>query len=217
VSRSTFTRLVFAAETIILTCIVVVVVHLFVAQPFRIERESMQETLREGQMILVDKLTPRLTGLARGDIVVFAPPERDGRSTTPFIKRVIGLPGDLVEIRDGLVYVNGTPLDESAYVYHGQPTEPVETVTSWYVPDGMLFVLGDHRADSTDSRSAWPGTIPQSSVIGRAALRYWPPGSMALLTPPAYPELRAATAGTRAAAAPGDQPGPATQASIARP
>jgi signal peptidase I len=211
VSRTAITRLLFAAETLLLTLIVVVGIQTFVAQPYQVERESMLDTLHEGQMVLVDKLTPRLTGLSRGDIVVFAPPPRDGDDGTPFIKRVIGLPGDVVELRDGQVHINGIALDESAYVYRGQPTLPTDGVSAWHVPAGQLFVLGDHRADSTDSRTGWLGLVPVDRVIGRAAIRYWPVEGAAMLGAPPYPELRAA------AGRPPDQPGPATQLSMSRP
>jgi len=209
VSRAPITRLLFAGETILLTLLVVVGVQTFVAQPYRVERESMLDTLQDGEMVLVDKLAPRLAGIARGDIVVFEPPPRAGDDGTPFIKRAIGLPGDLVELRDGLVVIDGVPLDESAYVYRGQPTLPTDTITTWEVPPAHLFVLGDHRVDSTDSRMGWLGMVPLERVIGRAAVRYWPVEAATMLSAPGYPELRAAAAET-------GQAGPATQVSIVR-
>jgi signal peptidase I len=174
----------------------------------------MLDTLHDGEMVIVDKLTPRLTGLARGDIVVFQPPPAEDDDGSPFIKRVIGLPGDLVELRDGAVRINGVPLDESGYVYRDQPTLPTDTLTAWELPAGALFVLGDHRIDSTDSRLGWLGMVPIDRVIGRAALRYWPPEAATVLAAPAYPELAAAAAARGDAVA--AQAGPATQGSMSR-
>lgn len=211
VSRAAITRLLFAVETVLLTLIVVVAVQSFVAQPYRVERESMLDTLQDGEMVIVDKLSPRLGGISRGDIIVFEPPARAGDDGTPFIKRVIGLPGDVVELVDGRVHINGVALDESAYTYRDQPTVPTDRISSWQVPADRLFVLGDHRSDSTDSRMGWLGMVPMERVIGRAALRYWPMESAAVLDAPAYPELRAAAAGGV------DQAGPATQVSMSRP
>lgn len=211
VSR-TPTRLLFAAETLLLTLVVVVGVQTFVAQPYRVERESMLDTLQDGTMVLVDKLVTRTGGLGRGDIIVFTPPDRDGDDGTPFIKRIIGLPGESVELRDGAVLIDGVPLDESGYVYEGQATLPTDTISRWQVSPGHLFVLGDHRQDSTDSRMGWLGEIPDEAVIGRAIASYWPLETATVLAAPAYPELTR-TAAVEAMA----QPGPATQASIARP
>ena len=148
------TRLLFAGETLLLTLIVVVGVQTFVAQPYRVERESMLDTLQDGEMVLVDKLSPRLGGISRGDIVVFEPPARPGDDGSPFIKRVIGLPGDRVELRDGDVLVNGIVLDEPyVFIERGvrQPTNPTGGGASeWLVPQGGLLVMGDHRDSSAD-------------------------------------------------------------------
>jgi signal peptidase I len=160
-------------ETILLTVVIFFVVQHFVAQPYQILQVSMEHTLDPGQYVLVDKISPVFSDYKRGDVIVFQPPagySEDGQDI-PFIKRVIGVAGDLVEIHDNSVYVNGVKLDE-AYVYEGQPTVPLNGQSSWRVPAGDLFVLGDHREESQDSRVFGP--IPKSSVIGRAWLRYWP-------------------------------------------
>jgi signal peptidase I len=136
--------------------------------------------------VLVDKLTPRFDDYSRGDIVVFEPPEawRQGGPSTPFIKRVIGLPGETIEIRGGSVFVNGTKLEED-YIYDLQPTLASDEPASWTVPDGQLFVMGDHRAASADSRVFGP--VDRGSVIGRAWLRYWPVAELGILPTPVYP------------------------------
>src|SRR4029079_4910455 len=96
-------------ETLVLTLIIFWVIQSFVAQPFKVQQVSMERTLEPEQYVLVDKLTPRFDPYKRGDIVVFDPPESwpDSGSGQPYIKRVIGIGGDTIELRDGLVYVNG--------------------------------------------------------------------------------------------------------------
>lgn len=161
-------------ETLVLTLLIFVGVQTFVAQPYQVEQESMETTVLPGEYILVDKLTPRFDGYKRGDIVVFHPPS--GFSTgpegdKPFIKRIIGLPGDTIDVRDGHVIVNGMQLNEP-YVFDGQPTEARPGTAHWAVPLDSYFVMGDHRQASTDSRDFGP--VAASQIIGRAWLRYWP-------------------------------------------
>jgi signal peptidase I len=160
------------AETIVLTLVIYFIVQTFVAQPFQIYQDSMERTLDPGQMVLVDKLSPHFSDYKRGDVIVFNPPAaaQEDSSGVPFIKRVIGVAGDTVEVKGGHVWVNGAELDEP-YVFDGQSTDPTTGQSKWTVPDGELFVMGDHRQQSQDSRVFGP--IPKSSVIGRAWLRYW--------------------------------------------
>jgi signal peptidase I len=185
------------AETLVLTLIIFFVIQTFVAQPYKVQQQSMEHTLEPDQYVLVDKLTPRFDTYKRGDIVVFTPPTawapEDG---TPFIKRVIGLGGDTIEVRDGSVYVNGTKINEP-YLYAAspggspQPTTVSGDASRWVVADGDLFLMGDHRENSQDSRTF--GEVPVSQVIGRAWLRYWPLNVFGILPTPTYPELASAT------------------------
>jgi signal peptidase I len=181
-------------ETLVLTLVIFFVIQTFVAQPYQVQQNSMERTLEPGQYVLVDKLTPRWDAYGRGDVVVFNPPATWTEDPTPFIKRVIGLPGDTVEVKDdGLVYVNGTALEEP-YTYAdadgvNEPTTASLDQHRWVVPEGQLFVMGDHRQKSADSRVFGP--ISVSDVIGRAFLRYWPVSTIAILQTPAYPELPA--------------------------
>jgi len=182
-------------ETLVLTLIIFLVIQNFVAQPYKVQQQSMEHTLEPEQYVLVDKLTPRLDDYKRGDIVVFNPPEDwaqpDG---TPFIKRVIGIGDDVIEIHDGVVYVNGTALEEP-YVYAEQPGDPPQPTTAsqdrWVVPADELFLMGDHRANSADSRVFGP--VPIENIVGRAWLRYWPMSVFGILPTPTHPELETAS------------------------
>jgi signal peptidase I len=184
-------------ETLVLTLIIFFVIQNFVAQPYKVQQLSMERTLEPEQYVLVDKLTPRFDTYKRGDIVVFEPPDQWGDEGTPFIKRVIGEPNDTVEIRDdGLVYINDQPLEEP-YLFADEPggdpqptTAPLEQAT-WTVPEGELFLMGDHRSNSADSRTFGP--VPIESVIGRAWLRYWPLNTFGPLASPTYPSPSPAT------------------------
>jgi signal peptidase I len=183
-------------ETLVLTVVIFLGIQTFVAQPYKVQQGSMENTLLPDQYVLVDKLTPRWATYSRGDIVVFDPPETwSSGGGVPFIKRVIGLPGDRVELRDGEVYVNDVQLDEP-YIFStngvAQTTEPAPGGQSeWLVPTGELLVMGDHRQDSADSRSF--GFVDITHVIGRAWLRYWPFDTFGVLPTPSYaaqaPEL----------------------------
>jgi signal peptidase I len=182
--------LVEIVETLVLTLIIFLVIQNFVAQPYQVKLKSMQHTLEPEQYVLVDKLTPRFDSYQRGDIVVFTPPEDWVDSNgTPYIKRVIGLAGDTVEIRDdGLVYIDDVALDEP-YIYgaDGGPsqatTAPLEQAR-WTIAEGELFLMGDHRSNSADSRTFGP--VETDQIIGRAWLRYWPLGTFGVLPTPTY-------------------------------
>ena len=129
----------------------------------RVENISMQPTLHEGQFILVNKLAYRLGDFNRGDVVVFHYPRNPEED---YIKRLIGLPGDTVSIQNGQVFVNNQVLEEP-YIA-AQP----DYSNVWHVPEGMLFVLGDNRNQSSDSHS-W-GFVPTDYVVGKALVIYWP-------------------------------------------
>ena len=177
-------------ETLVLTVLIFLGIQTFVAQPYKVQQLSMQHTLEPEQYVLVDKLTPRWAPYQRGDIVVFDPPETwsTGGAKVPFIKRVIGLPNDTVQLKDGLVYVNGIELNEP-YLFEEnglpQTTNPqAGGASEWIVPEGQLLVMGDHRENSADSRTFGP--IEIRNVIGRAWLRYWPFDTFGILPTPTY-------------------------------
>jgi signal peptidase I len=184
-------------ETLVLTLIIFLVIQTFVAQPYKVQQQSMEHTLEPDEYVLVDKLTPRFDTYKRGDIVVFSPPADWSREDdTPFIKRVIGLGGDTVDIRDGDVFIDGTKLDEP-YLFSTTTTDPPQPTTvagdehRWVIPAGEVFLMGDHRSNSADSRMFGP--VETEQVIGRAWLRYWPIDVFGILPTPDYPELAPTT------------------------
>ena len=213
--------------------VLALVIKSFVVQAFWIPSGSMENTLEVNDRVLINKLVYHLRPIHRGDIVVFdgtgswnfGPPadsnifskavsELEGivgisHDSAIYIKRVIGLPGDhVVCCNAGQVTVNGVPLSESSYLYPGdQPSAQKFNIT---VPPGRLWVMGDHRSVSYDSRGhqgdPGGGTIPESGVIGRAFVIIWPPSRAGILNIPAtfeQPQLNAQTAGAAANAAAG--------------
>jgi signal peptidase I, bacterial type len=179
-------------ETLVLTLVIFVVIQNFVAQPFQVKGSSMELTFADSDYVLVDRLTPRWSPYARGQVVVFQPPETVSDRKEPFIKRVIGVGGDTVEVRDGQVFVNGVALDEP-YLFHNASGIAEPTVAGdesrWVVPEGELLVMGDHRQASEDSRVFGP--IPISSVIGRGVVRYWPLSELGIIATPSYENVPA--------------------------
>ena len=156
-------------ETIVLTVLMFLVIRLAV-QNFNIDGHSMEPTLHNTELVLVDKWTYRFHTPARGDVIVFhAPPQ----PTQDYIKRIIGLPGDVITVQNTSVYVNGKLLTEF-YVKPQNQGNPYPPITNLIIPQHDYFVLGDNRMGSSDSRD-W-GCVPQQSIIGRAAIVYWPLG-----------------------------------------
>jgi signal peptidase I len=199
-------------ETLVLTLLIYLVIHNFVAQPFEVQQSSMVPTIVNGEYILIDKLTTRFDGYHYGDVIVFNPPSGSGLATNgvPFIKRIIGMPGDTVTLENGRVFITrpgSSPVRiEEPYVVteadgSTAPTLPrdVEQTTEWLVPDGSFFVMGDNRPDSQDSRAFGP--IGEDLILGRAWLRYFPLERIGILERPNYPALEVA-AGWAPTAAP---------------
>ena len=189
-------------ETPVLTLVIYLLIHNFIAQPFEVEQRSMVPTIVENEYVLIDKLTPRFDDYRRGDIVVFQPPSGFEQGGVPFIKRIIGLPGDTVALDNGRVYVTppgGTRVQLlEPYVARdvegvAEPTLPkdAESTTQWTVPDGQYFVMGDNRPESQDSR--FFGPIDRELIVGRAWLRYFPLDRIGLMDRPDYEGLPAGT------------------------
>lgn len=144
----------------------------FVAEPLGITTGSMEPTLRAGDSVLVTKFAYRFADPRRGDVVLFAAPG-DG---APTIKRVVGLSGDTVAVRDGVLFVNGEKTTED-YVDYGLTDSTFFGPTE--VPENRVFVMGDNRANSLDSRSYGP--VPQGELLGEVPLRIWPLGRAEVL------------------------------------
>ena len=155
------------ARTIVSSVLLALVLVVFVAQSFVVNGSSMEPTLHDGERLIVEKISYLVREPQRGDIIVFHPPIS---SNHPFIKRVIGLPGDTVEARDHQLLVNGLLITEEYLSESMQGNFGPITV-----PTDSVFVLGDNRNRSYDSRYNEVGCIPYNDVIGRALLRYWPP------------------------------------------
>jgi signal peptidase I len=151
------------AETVVPAIVIAVLIHVFLAQATRVYGQSMEPNLHTDMRLVVEKLSYRLHTPQRGDIVVLRVRPEDEL----LIKRVIGLPGDQVEIRDGKVYVNSQPLDEP---YLNQETRG--NLAARVVPPLHIFVMGDNRRASNDSRSFGP--IHMDNIVGKAWLSYWP-------------------------------------------
>lgn len=150
-------------ETLILAVVLFFGINAVSAR-VRVDGFSMRPTLDDGEFVLVSKLNYKLSNVQRGDIIVFHYPMDPEQE---LIKRVIGLPGDRIEVNEGIVYVNGQALEEP-YI-----AAPPAYSSQWNVPEDRLFVLGDNRNNSSNSHS-W-GFLPFENVVGKAVLIYWPP------------------------------------------
>ena len=177
-------------ESIIIAFLLAMVIRTFVVQAFKIPTGSMRPTLLEGDLILVnkfiygakipfaDKRLPAFRDFKRGDVIVFIYPEDTKKD---FIKRLVGLPGDEIEIKKGSIYVNDSPLSDPVFnnrYYYNRGDFGVEG-TKIIVPKDNYFVLGDNSASSKDSRY-W-GFVPKDNILGKAILIYWPPNRVRII------------------------------------
>jgi len=190
---------------LLIAFVLALLIKTFLVQAFFIPSVSMDPTLKVGDRVLVNKLTYRFHEPGRGDVIVFQDPNAPpihrnpvsafahwvtdglGLTTSPdkdFIKRVIGLPGETVEIKGGKVYINGSPLGPEPYLSPILDSGCCAGRT-WHVPQGELFVMGDNRTDSNDSRGTL-GFIPLNKVVGRAFVIIWPPSRIHWLSTPQY-------------------------------
>jgi signal peptidase I len=167
---------------IVAAVVVAVLLRTFVLATYSIPSASMEPTLQVGDRIVVDKLAYDFHGVGTGDIIVFAtPPGEDcaGPPVANLVKRVIGLPGQTISLSDGRVYINGTVLPQSwlpatvqTETYAGPSSKPFALHQTYTVPKGDVFVMGDNRTDSCDSRY-W-GPVPESTIVGKVDVRIWP-------------------------------------------
>jgi signal peptidase I len=164
------------AKNLLIALVLVFLVNLVIDR-VRVENISMFPTLKEGDMLVVNKLAYKLGKVERGDILTFHYPLDPKLS---FIKRAIGLPGDTVEIVNEKVRVNGFALNEPYIV------TPSDYTGKWVVPADSVFVLGDNRVDSADSH-VW-GFVPSNDLVGKVLAVYWPPNRMRIVS---HPDLMA--------------------------
>lgn len=138
----------------------------FVFEFIRVSGSSMQPTLYSNEYLFVEKVTYYFSPPERGDIIICSYPD----STDSFVKRVIGLPGDVIQIKNGILYINGTPNSDyyKGYINILPVPNPVT------VPPGCVYVMGDNRNDSTDSRDPSVGPIPDNKILGKALFVIWP-------------------------------------------
>jgi signal peptidase I len=172
-SRSAASAALSWLRDLFLSVVIAIVVILFLYQPVRVEGTSMKPTLIDEERIFINKFVYRFGDVTRGDVVVFWFP-RD--TTKSYIKRVIGVPGDTVEVRDGTVFVNAKKLYEP---YVTEENRDHASMDAKELGTDEFFVLGDHRNASNDSR-AW-GLVPRSYIYGKAVFVYWPLDRMGVL------------------------------------
>jgi signal peptidase I len=167
---------------VVVALVVAFLLRTFVIATYSIPSGSMEPTLQVGDRIVVDKLSYHLHGVGRGNIVVFStPPKEDcaGAPVANLVKRVIGLPGETVSLSGGNVFINGRvlaepwlPASEQGRTYPGPSPEAFSLHHPFHVPKGDVYVMGDNRTLSCDSRY-W-GPIAQSTIVGKVDLRIWP-------------------------------------------
>lgn len=162
-------------ETMVLVAIAFLVVNALIGR-FRIEQVSMQPNLREGEYVIVDKVSYAFRQPERGEIIVL---KNSDPGQPDLIKRIIGLPGETIEVRGGQVYINGQPLVEP---YIAQPM--ASDFPAAQLQADQYFVMGDNRNNSQDSRAF--GARPVDDIVGRAWIIYWPPADWQVLSHPTY-------------------------------
>lgn len=155
-------------ETVVLTVLMFLVIRTAV-QNFNIDGHSMEPSLHDTELIIVDKWSYLAHPPARGDVIVFIAPPAPSQD---YIKRVVGLPGDVITIRDNVIFVNNRPLNERYVSAVNQGAINNKVFQNMIIPANSYFVLGDNRRGSSDSRD-W-GCLPKQNIIGRAAVVYWP-------------------------------------------
>lgn len=168
-------------ETLLLALILFLIINTLTGR-YQVHGQSMYPSLHESQFLIASKITYWLHPPERGDVVVLDPPHANtSGSSVPYVKRIIGLPGDVVEVRDQQVWVNGIALNEP-YIY-----APPQYSGNWVIDLDTYFVLGDNRNNSSDSHS-W-GLLPKDNILGKAFFSYWPPEYWGVIPHYTFPEL----------------------------
>lgn len=160
---------------IVITVVIAVAVFLLLRltiQSYTVVQSSMEPNFQEGECIIVNKMAYRSSDPERGQVIVFTPPFG---SQYPLIKRIIGRPGETVEIHNGKVFINGFALEEDEYISE----RPDYTMPPTEIPENEYFVLGDNRNNSRDSHLGW--TVARGKIIGKAWFVYWPPSKWGIV------------------------------------
>ncbi len=175
-------------RTIVLVLITALLIRSFIAQPFIVEGKSMEPTLKNSEYLIVDKIEYRLHNPKRGDVIVFRAPEAPDQN---YIKRIIGLPGETVTIKDTTVYVDGKRIEEQYVASHTVPSQTSTDSPTFFLEQKIspneYFVMGDNRDHSSDSRR-W-GPLPKENILGKAQVVLFPIPNLGFLELPTYPEL----------------------------
>ena len=180
--RKIYSFLIDTLETILLVGAVFLVIYIFLFRPFEVKGDSMYPSFHDGEYVLTNLITLRLSDPKRGDVVVFKSPVEDDKD---FIKRVIAASGDTVSVQDEQVLVNGEILDQSKYLSNAVETNPgsfLEEGEVVVVPEDQYFVMGDNRPYSSDSRE-W-GFVAKGNLIGISFFVYWPLNKMGRIENP---------------------------------
>lgn len=177
-------------ETLVIGLSIFLVVYLFFMQPHQVNGQSMVPYFQNGDYLLTDKVSYRIGAPERGDVVVFhAPPAANCPTGTgcDFIKRILGVPGDQIEVKNNAIYLNGEKLDED-YIADDVPTEAgaFSRGKLIYLQPNEYFAVGDNRPHSSDSR-AW-GPITTDEIVGKVFFRYWPVDAMGAIHSATYPQ-----------------------------
>lgn len=168
-------------QVIVFAISIFLFIYLLIMQPHKINGSSMEPNFHDGEYLLTDKVSYRFGDPQRGEVIVFkAPPD----FTEEFIKRIIGLPGDKIMIKDGKTYLNGQEINEFYLpdYFITQAGKVVTEGTEYTVPEGTYLVFGDNRNHSYDSRNFGP--ISRDKIVGRAWFIYWPPTNMGIISYP---------------------------------
>ena len=165
------------ARSILIAVVLAFIIKATIVQAYMIPTGSMKPTIMEGDRVFGNRFVYHIHKPERGDIIAFKPPDGVSENKIPFLKRVIAVEGDTLEVRDGFVYVNGKITDEPYVISHALDDDfgPVT------VPEGNLFVMGDNRGNSYDSRLWRDHFLPAKNVQAKAFFRFWPPGRVGSL------------------------------------
>ena len=167
-------------KIVVVAAVIVLPIRYFLFQPFLVKGQSMEPNFGNSDYLIIDQLSYRLREPQRGEVVVFKYPNIPSQR---YIKRIVGLPGETVEIKDGKVMISGVPLDETTYLADSAYTDQREFQII-ILSENEYFVLGDNRLASSDSR-VW-GSLPRENIIGRVFIRAWPFAALAKIEAPQY-------------------------------